>query len=51
MADVLNRVVSYGGDFNEQIAALLRDVLDDTKSRRLSCERRAVRSKRWQAPH
>lgn len=31
MADVHRRVVAYGGDVNEQIAALLHDVLEDTQ--------------------
>ena len=31
VADVHRRVVSYGGDVNEQIAALLHDVLEDTE--------------------
>jgi len=30
VADVQRRVVSYGGDVNEQIGALLHDVLEDT---------------------
>ena len=30
VADVHRRVVAYGGDVNEQIAALLHDVLEDT---------------------
>jgi len=31
VADVHRRVVAYGGDVNEQIAALLHDVLEDTE--------------------
>jgi (p)ppGpp synthase/HD superfamily hydrolase len=31
VAEVHRRGVSYGGDVNEQIAALLHDVLEDTK--------------------
>ena len=31
VADVHRRVVSYGGNVNEQISALLHDVLEDTK--------------------
>jgi (p)ppGpp synthase/HD superfamily hydrolase len=31
VADVHRRVVSYGGDVNEQIAVLLHDVLEDTQ--------------------
>lgn len=31
VADVHRRVISYGGDVNEQIGALLHDVLEDTK--------------------
>jgi (p)ppGpp synthase/HD superfamily hydrolase len=42
VADVHRRVVSYGGDVNEQIAALLHDVLEDTKVSEIELRKQGV---------